>query len=306
MKNRKTYIRTLSLSALLITAIFLFAGCNSEKEPENATTTYIATAETTSQTEKIPVKSDENETEVVSEIVTDEEGKTEIVTEIVTKKEEITTKKSSNKDTSTSQSKTFTTDEIVEMFNKSANKIKTDASKVVKNYENRTVNRDKTSIPAAVEAAAEDMLASLMKDDTEPIVYATRNEIVENYLVPKQNYVSKMRSSDVVKATCVDKGDEYEVYFKLKNQTNPTAGVGIGAVCDVIEANEVAEGAPFVDKFTTEYYNCEIKATINKSTGKITHANYTTPLVLNITVSMFGKHDISIGFTFEKDYTITY
>ena len=192
------------------------------------------------------------------------------------------------------------------LFNESANKIKTDATKVVKNYEKRITNRDKTVIPAAVEGMAEDMLSSLMKDDEKPSVYATRDDIVKNYLVPEQSYVSKLQAKDVAKATIKDTGSTYEIYLKLKNQTNPTAGVGVGSVCDVIEAHEVAEDAPFVDKFTTDYYNCEVKATIDKATGKVVHTTYRTPLVLNITVSMFGKHDISVGFTFEKDYDITY
>lgn len=304
MKNRKSSILTASLSAILVITILLFSGCNSKNEPDTLeTTTEISTEQSTNQTDETTVNLKEEESKVISEIVTNEEGETEIVT----KEQESTTKKtSSDSDKKPTEPKTFTAAEIVEMFNKSANKIKTDASKVVKNYEDRTVNEDKVSIPSAIESAAENMLVSLMKDDTKPIVYDTREEIVTNFLVPKQNYVSKLNPADVVKATCTDNGTEYEIYLKLKNQTNPTAGVGIGAVCDVIEANEVAEGAPFVEKFTTEYYNCEIKATINKTTGKITHANYTTPLVLNITVSMFGTHDVSVGFTFEKDYTITY
>ena len=150
------------------------------------------------------------------------------------------------------------------------------------------------------------MLGSLMKDDESSTTYATREEIVKNYLVPEQNYVSKLQAKDVAKATCTDTGSTYEIYIKLKNQTNPTAGVGVGSVCDVIEAHEVAEGAPFVDKFTTDYYNCEVRATIDKATGNVIHTTYRTPLVLNITVSMFGKHDIAVGFTFEKDYDITY
>ena len=303
MKNKLISI----LAIVLVITTLILSGCNTDKTSESETTTETTTiAETTVVTEEDETVAEEKETEVVSEVVTDDEGNTEIVTEVVTKEEESTIKANKPEKEKTTAKKEMTTEEIVDLFNKSANKIKTEAVKVVKNYETRTVNRDKTVIPAAVEGAAEDMLGSLMKDDEKPTVYGTKDEIVQNYLVPEQNYVSKLQAKDVVKATCKDTGSTYEIHIKLKNQVNPTAGVGVGSVCDVIEAHEVAEDAPFVDKFTTEYYNCEVKATIDKSTGKVIHTTYRTPLVLNITVSMFGKHDISVGFTFEKDYDITY
>lgn len=196
--------------------------------------------------------------------------------------------------------------DIVNLFNTSANKIKTDAKKVVKNYEKRKLNEDKLVVPQSLEKTGRDMISTFMKDDNDPIVYSTKEDIRNEYIVPGQSYVSKLDPSYVKSATCTDKGSTYEIVIKLKDQKNPTAGKGIGAVCDVIETSEVAEKAPFVKKFTTSYYNCEIRATIDKATGKVTHANYKTPLVLELTVSMFGTHDVAVGFTFEKDYTITY
>lgn len=198
------------------------------------------------------------------------------------------------------------TEDIVELFNESANKIKTDASAVTKNYEKRIVNKDKMVLPAGLKSTADTMIATFMKDDTEPIVYTGKDAIKENFIVPGQSYVSKLDPSYVSKATCTDKGNTYEIYLRLKGQTSPTSGSGIGAVCDVIEAGEVAEKAPFVEKFTTEYYNCEITATVDKETGRVTHIIYSTPLTLNITVNMFGTHDLAAGLTFIKDYDVKY
>lgn len=206
----------------------------------------------------------------------------------------------------TTQSAPVTVAEIVTLFNTGANKIKTNATKVVKNYEKRTVNNDKLVVPSSLKSTAQKMISTFMKDDTEPIVYSTRAQIKSEYLVPEQSYVSKLDPAYVVSATCTDTGKEYKIVIKLKNQNNPKAGSGIGAVCDVIESSEVAEKAPFVEEFSTEYYNCVIKATIDKATGRMIKTNYVTPVVLKIKVNMFGKHDVAIGFTFEKDYTITY
>lgn len=199
-----------------------------------------------------------------------------------------------------------TTEEIVVFFNESANKIKTQAVSVTKNFEKRHVNKDRLVVPAGLESTADNMISTFMKDDNEPIVYTGKEEIKENFIVPGQSYVSRLDPAYVTEATCTDNGSTYKIYIKLKSQTSPTAGAGIGAVCDVIEANEVADKAPFVEKFTTEYYNCEITATVDKATGRVTAIVYSTPLTLNITVNMFGTHDLVIGFTFVKDYTVKY
>lgn len=199
-----------------------------------------------------------------------------------------------------------TVEEIVEYFNFSVNKIKPTAKKVVKNYEKRTANEDKIVLPAALESTARSMMTSLMKDDTDPIVYETREDITNEFIVPEQYYSSRLEPEWVKSATIADKGAQYVIHIKLKDQENPSAGNGIGAVCDVIEVSEVAEKASFVEKFTTDYYNCEIIATVDKASGNVVHIRYITPVVLEMTVNMFGTHDGSVGFTFEKDYTITY
>lgn len=198
------------------------------------------------------------------------------------------------------------TDEILNYFNTAVNKVKPTAKKVVKNYEKRTYHEDKTEIPEALEATAGSMVSTMMADDTDPIVYSTKEEIEANFIVPEQNYSSKLKSEWVKTATREDNGKEYIIHIVLKDQKNPTAGNGVGSVCDVIETHEVANKVSFVEEFSTLYYNCEIVANIDKATGNVTHINYKTPLLLNMRVNLFGTHSGVIAFTFEKDYTITY
>lgn len=195
--------------------------------------------------------------------------------------------------------------EIVDLFNTSMNKIKTDAVKVTKNYEYRTINQ--LELPDALQSMGDTLMTEVMKDDTEPIVYATKQEIKENFQVPNQDYVSRLTASDVEKAAFKDNGNEYEIYILVKGEKNPTAGSGVGSVFDVIETYEMAAKAPsFLKEFSTEYYNCVVKVKIDKETGKVTHANYSTPLYMNVIVDMFGTHHVVMGVTFEKDYTIEY
>ncbi len=287
MKNVK--ILKIVSASLLAVAVLFTSACGSETEQK----TEGASGETTLA-------------EITEALAPVTENEDNFSPEALAATVQANTAEASAAESTVSQKTPVTTEEIVALFNKSANRIKTEAVRVTKNYEKRTVNEDKVEIPESLDSAARSLLGSVMKDDTDPIIYETKEDIRENFLVPEQDYVSKLKADNVLKATCTDNGREYEIYMLLKTQKNPTAGVGVGSVCDVIEAAEVAEGASFVEEFSTEYYHCEVRATIDKATGRVTHANYTTPLILKVRVNMFGTHNAAVGFTFEKDYTIKY
>ena len=70
------------------------------------------------------------------------------------------------------------TEELVAYFNECANKVKTDATKVVKNSEKRVVGEIK--VPDVLQSMAEKLLSENMKDDTKPIDYSTKEEIRDN------------------------------------------------------------------------------------------------------------------------------
>lgn len=281
------------LIALLLTLMLVFTGCSFGANDETTTTT----------TEEDVNLFDDEELLFDDEWLGEESDDTTTQTQATnnSKNENTTNKKETT--TKVEVKNEWTTAEIVDYFNKSANKVKTDATKVVKNYEDRTVGE--VEVPQILQSTLEGLMETSMKDDTDPITYATKEEIRENFLVPEQDYVSRLTVDSVESAEIRDKGNEYVIRIELKDETNPTAGAGVGALFDVIEAKEVAESG-MVEDFTTEYYDCVVIATIDKATGYMTQANYTTPLILNVTVNMFGTHSGKVNLTFEKDYTITY
>ncbi|MBQ7101777.1 MAG: hypothetical protein IJN81_09090 [Clostridia bacterium] len=289
MIKRRNVFLTALISVTLVISLLLASGCGKQPKPEQNEETPSTQAESVQQADA----------DVTAEPSTAEEGKT---AETVT--DETSTEESSTEETS--EAGPQTTQEIVEFFNTAVNKVKPNAKKVVKNYEKRTVNEDKTQIPGALDSFAKETIPKVMGDDTEPMVWTTKEDIVANFIVPEQSYSSKLKPEWVTSAVCEDKGETYEITLKLKDHKNPTAGVGVGAVCDVIETHEVAEKASFVEEFSTQYYNCVVKATIDKATGNVIHANYTTPMMMIMRVNLFGTHSGTMGFTFEKDYTITY
>ena len=192
---------------------------------------------------------------------------------------------------------------IVEYFNTGANKVKTEAVRVTKNYEKRAIGE--IVAPQALQSTADSLVREYMSDDTTPVVYSTQADIRENFIVPKQDYVSRLTTNDIADITIKDVGEEFEICIYLKDEENPVSGSGVGSVCDVIETGDVA-GNKMVQKFSTKYYSCVVKAKFDKATGRMVWANYTTPLTLEVTVNLLGTHDAKIGLTFEKDYVIEY
>ena len=288
--SRKSILTAL-LSVTLVFSLLVSSGCGKQPEEQpDVSTTDSQTAEPTQQADAAvtaePSSKAENPTSAEN-------------TTVETSTEEVMSEEAS-------EAAPQTKEEIVEFFNTAANKIKPNASKVTKNYEKRRMDNDKTQIPGAIEDFADTMVTKLMGDDTEPIVLDTREEIMNDFLVPDQNYVSKLKAEWVESATCVDKGDTYYIHLKLKPHKNPTSGVGVGAVCDVIETYEITSKLPFAEEFSTSYYDCEIKATIDKKTGNVIHINYIAQLVLYMRLNLFGTHSGTVGLSFEKDYTITY
>ena len=292
----KIPILKITAATLAASIILLSSACGNEpqkQEPETVQTT-VAQDVFAEQT-----TTDEPESDVTQ--VADE------VTTLATAEPTSTADEVSEPEATEESAAPETTEEIVALFNQSANRIKTEAILVVKNYEKRTVNEEHVSIPKAIEGMTQTMLTTVMKDDVDPIAYSTREEIRTEFIVPDQSYVSRLQASDVVYASCKDTGKNYEIYFKIKDESNPSAGKGVGAVCDVIETYEVEEKAPsFLEEFSTSYYDCEVTATIDKETGRVTHIVYSTPLTLNVVANLFGTQTASVGFTFVKDYTITY
>lgn len=202
----------------------------------------------------------------------------------------------------------MTTAEIIALFNKSANAVKTDATKVVKNFENRDHDEEHLVVPEILMNTANDLLEENFKDDTEPIEYLTREDIVNKYQVPDMEWSSQLTEAEVASASCVDNGSEYEITITLHPTDNPQPGEGVAKAFDTITPNEVMEKAPsFVKEFNTKYYDCTVTCKIDKETGRTTWSNYKFSVIIGAGLEFLGMDlNAQVGMSFEKDYTITY
>ena len=196
--------------------------------------------------------------------------------------------------------------EIIALFNESANKIKTEATKVVRNHEYKKMLEEYLEVPSVLNGMMDTFMGSVMKDDLEPQEYVGTDMIVEKYPVPRETWSSKLTEADVTEATCIDNGTEYEITLKLVETINPTVGSGVAAAMDTI-TEEDKEGIPdMVSKMDMRYFDCVIQCKIDKATGRTTWSTYTTPVVFDCEVKMFGTHAVKMGLSFEKEYVITY
>jgi hypothetical protein len=195
--------------------------------------------------------------------------------------------------------------EIIALFNESANKVKTEATKVVKNYEYKRMLEEHLEVPAALNSMMDTLMGSVMKDELEPQEY-TGEMIIEKYPVPRETWSSQLTEADVVEATCVDNGTEYEITLKLVESFNPSVGKGVAAAMDTITEEDKAGIPDMVQKMDMRYFDCVIRCKIDKASGRTTWSNYLTPVVFDCEVKMIGTLPAKVGFSFEKDYTITY
>ena len=202
-------------------------------------------------------------------------------------------------------SSAMTKAEIVDLFKTSANKIKTDAKTVTRNYEDLQHNEEKLEVPSALKSIGSSLISTFLKKDETPVNYSGQ-EIIDNYPVKGQSYVTNLTENDVTEATITDDGTYYNITLKFPEETDPTS-TGVATSFNIIKADEVYAAASVVKNFNATYYDAFITCQIEKSTGNMVHATYTLPIVMKVTAGVaFATLDAQVGMTFIDDYSIAY
>lgn len=195
--------------------------------------------------------------------------------------------------------------EIIALFNKSANKIKTDASSVTRNWEDLHADNEYLEVPSALESIGKTLMGTFLKKDETPITWSTKEDIVANYPVKTQTFVSNATEADVAEATCNDDGTYYNITLKFNECTDPQ-GSGCANAFNVINPDEVYSAASVVQNFSCKYYDAKIECKIDKATGNMVAATYTLPIIMQVTAKVLMTLDAQVGMTFIDDYTIAY
>ncbi len=118
--------------------------------------------------------------------------------------------------------------------------------------------------------------------------------------------------SDVKDFEFTETENYYEISFKVKGETNPTRGKGVGAVATIVTKEELEasmkneidpdmsdEDFRKIMKVNSRYNDVTVKATIDKATGNMIEYYVDTPYVMEMNMAEILKMNIGIG-TAEK------
>lgn len=207
--------------------------------------------------------------------------------------------------TAASPSGTMTTEEIVALFNESANKIKTTAKKATRNYQDMKIN--KLEVPSALQAIADGAISKFVKPNMTPEVYEGAL-IAEKYPVSGTDFASKLKPEYLETITCTDTGTEYIIDIKMKDQANPVyrSGEGVGSIFWTMNIDDIANNAPGFEKADLSYYNCTATAKIDKATGNMTYTKFDYNFDMSVSIKMVVSLTANASMTVIEEYVIEY
>lgn len=198
-----------------------------------------------------------------------------------------------------------TTEEIVALFNESANKVKTNASKATRNYQDMRIV--KLDLPSALQAIADSAIEKYAQGDFTPQEW-TGTDIAEKYPVGGTDFASKLKPEYLETITCTDNGTEYVIDIKMKDQMNPVyrGGEGVGSIFWTMNIDDIANNVPGLQKADLSYYNCSATAKIDKATGNMTYSKFDYSFDMILDVKMVVALHAEASMNVIEEYVMEY
>lgn len=119
-----------------------------------------------------------------------------------------------------------TTAEIVSIYNTAANKIKSNAKSITRNYSKMKSLPEYLQLPSAIESLGKWAIEKFVKGSDEPAYFTTKEDISAYFPVSDENYTSHLTPDMVKKASIKDNGKTYDITITLYNDkiTSPKKG----------------------------------------------------------------------------------
>lgn len=219
---------------------------------------------------------------------------------------------SSEKKTTVKLSTTKTTAEVVNIYNTAANKIKSNAKSITRNYSKMQSLPEYLQLPSAINSLGKWAIDKFVKGSDEPVTFTSKEDITANFPVGGESYTSHLTSDMVKNVSFKDTGKTYEIAFVLYNDklTSPKKGTGYAGVFNTVSASTFEEinvpGTKF-ESVKINGINGKIQCTIDKATGHVTKAIYTNTDVLNLGVKVAGSNmTVKFALACENSYSIKY
>ena len=200
------------------------------------------------------------------------------------------------------------TEEQFKMFVDSFNSVKENASSVTL----VTVNVYESEPYSGPNEFKEDYEAMLQESVGEQVVNQTYTGADIETSFPPVGATCNLTYADVKDFKVTETENYYEISFKVKGETNPTRGKGVGAVATIVTKEELEssmkneidpnmsdEDFRKIMKVKSRYNDVTVKATIDKATGNMIEYYVDTPYVMEMNMAEILKMNIGIG-TAEK------
>lgn len=205
-----------------------------------------------------------------------------------------------------------TTAEIVSIYNTAANKIKSNAKSITRNYSKMKSLPEYLQLPSAIESLGKWAIEKFVKGSDEPAYFTTKEDISAYFPVSDENYTSHLTPDMVKKASIKDNGKTYDITITLYNDkiTSPKKGTGYAGVFNTVSASTFEDISIPGTKFESvriNGINGKIQCTVDKATGNITKIVFTNTDVLNLGVKVAGSNlDVKFALACENRYSIKY
>lgn len=199
-------------------------------------------------------------------------------------------------------------EEQMQIFVNAFNGVKENASSVTL----ATVNVYESEPYSGPDEFKEDYEAMIQETVGEQVVNQTFTgaDITANF--PPVGATCSLTYNEVKDFEFTETENYYEISFKVRGETNPTRGKGVGAVATIVTKEELEsamkneidpemsdEEFRLVMKVNSRYNDVTVKATIDKATGNMIEYYVDTPYVMEMNMFEMLKMNIGIG-TAEK------
>lgn len=208
-----------------------------------------------------------------------------------------------------------TKEDIIKYYVEAYNKINTDASHIVRNYDNTSQYNNILNVNgnSSLESLANKLMDMFMGPTDEDIEYSI------NDLPPKNLAAISITPAQIASAECKDNGDTYTITLKSTGTDDNyevdaqpgqnSAGV-VGPLLRTEDVTDAAGSFLSFDGLHAYYATCSVVATVDKASGHITHFEFRSPCILHfdkVTALKFVKvENCDIGLLFEQTWTISY
>lgn len=215
-------------------------------------------------------------------------------------------------DTTAAQSGEMSIAQIVDIYNKSVNKIKGEASKITRNYNHLSIPEETLELPSAIQGIGKTAISTFVKPDDTVQEWTTADDFKNVFPVGGEDYSSHMTADMVESATCKDNGNTYQIKIILKDDavTNPKKGEGYAGVFNTTTASTFDEISVPTVTFNDVKINGidgSIKCTVDKASERVTAITFsnTDVMYLNVKVA-FSTLEAKMNMVQESDFIIEY